>query len=104
MREAMGYAAKAVSDHCHKELHPDEIFNLFKSTFENVVEPYSINEVHFQQKDGGITTQVISTFNGKTITSDRKRTSGCSQQCTEESIRNEIYTGNLSGACTRKEQ
>ena len=70
MREAMGYAAKAVSDHCHKELHPDEIFNLFKSTFENVVEPYSVNEVHFQQKDGGITTQVTSTFNGKTITTE----------------------------------
>ena len=70
MREAMGYAAKAVSDHSHKELHPDEIFNLFKSTFENVVEPYSINEVHFQQKEGGITTQVTSTFNGKTITTE----------------------------------
>ena len=70
MREAMGYAAKAVSDHSHKELHPDEIFNLFKSTFENIVEPYSINEVHFQQKDGGITTQVTSTFNGKTITTE----------------------------------
>lgn len=67
MREAMGYAAKAVSDHKHKELHPDEIFSLFKSTFENVVEPYSINEVHFQQKDGGIVTQVTSTFRGKTI-------------------------------------
>ena len=67
MREAMGYAAKAVSDHSHKELHPDEIFNLFKKTFENVMEPYSINEVHFQQKDGGITTQVTSTFNGRTI-------------------------------------
>ena len=70
MREAMGYATKAVSDHSHKELHPDEIFNLFKSTFENIVEPYSINEVHFQQKDGGITTQVTSTFNGKTITTE----------------------------------
>ena len=70
MREAMGYATKAVSDHSHKDLHPDEIFNLFKSTFENVVEPYSINEVHFQQKDGGITTQVTSTFNGKTITTE----------------------------------
>ena len=70
MREAMGYAAKAVSDHKHKELHPDEIFNLFKSTFENVVEPYSINEVHFQQKDGGIVTQVTSTFRGKTIVTE----------------------------------
>ena len=70
MREAMGYATKAVSDHSHKELHPDEIFNLFKSTFENVVVPYSINEVHFQQTDGGITTQVTSSFNGKTITTE----------------------------------
>ena len=70
MREAMGYAAKAVSDHSHKELHPDEIFNLFKSTFENVGSPYSISEVHFQQKDGGIVTQVTSSFNGKTVTTE----------------------------------
>ena len=70
MREAMGYAAKAVSDHKHKELHPDEIFSLFKSTFENVVEPYSINEVHFQQKDGGIVTQVTSIFRGKTVVTE----------------------------------
>ena len=70
MREAMGYAAKAVSDHKHKELHPDEIFSLFKSTFENVVEPYSINEVHFQQKEDGIVTRVTSTFCGKTIVTE----------------------------------
>lgn len=70
MREAMGYATKAVSDHKHKELHPDEIFNLFKQTFENITEPYSINEVHFQQKDGGIVTKVTSTFREKTITTE----------------------------------
>ena len=70
MREAMGYAAKGVSDHLHKELHPDEIFVLFKKTFENVGQPYSINEVHFQQTSEGITTKVTSTFNGKTITTE----------------------------------
>ena len=70
MREAMGYAAKGVSDHLHKELHPDEIFDLFKKTLENVGQPYSINEVHFQQTSEGITTKVISTFNGKTITTE----------------------------------
>ena len=70
MREAMGYAAKAVSDHKHKELHPDEIFSLFKSTCENVVEPYSINEAHFQQKEDGIVTRVTSTFRGKTIVTE----------------------------------
>ena len=69
MREAMGYAAKEVSDHTHKELHPDEIFELFKKRFENIVEPYNIVEVHFQQKDG-ITTQVTSTFHGEKVTTE----------------------------------
>ena len=70
MREAMGYTAKAVSDHTQKELLPDEIFELFKKTFENVVSPLTLKEVHFQQADGGITTQVTSSFNGKVITTE----------------------------------
>lgn len=69
MREAMSYATKSVSDHKHAELQPEEIFELFKEKFENVTSPYSINEVHFQQKDG-ITTQVTSTYEGKTITTE----------------------------------
>lgn len=69
MREAMSYATKSVSDHKHAELQPEEIFELFKEKFENVISPYSINEVHFQQKDG-ITTQVTSTYEGKTITTE----------------------------------
>lgn len=69
MREAMGYAAKDVSDHTHQELLPDEIFSLFKEKFENIVIPYSINDVHFEQKDG-IITQVTSTYEGKTITTE----------------------------------
>lgn len=67
MREAMGYAAKAVSDHTHKELLPEEIFELFKTTFENVKKPYSVQKVHFQQ-NGHITTQVTSSCNGRVIT------------------------------------
>ena len=70
MREAMGYTAKAVSDHTQKELKPEEIFELFKKTFENVKSPLDITEVHFQQKDGGITTQVTSEFNGRFITTE----------------------------------
>ena len=70
MREAMGYTAKAVSDHTQKELKPEEIFELFKKTFENVKSPLDITEVHFQQKDGGITTQVTSELNGRSITTE----------------------------------
>lgn len=52
MREAMGYAAKAVSDEKHKELLPQEIFELFKEKFEDVKTPYNITEVHFKQHNG----------------------------------------------------
>ena len=70
MREAMGYTAKAVSDHTQKELLPEQIFELFKKTFENVTSPLVIQSVHFQQKDGGITTQVTSSFNGREVTTE----------------------------------
>ncbi len=70
MREAMGYTAKAVSDHTQKELLPDQIFELFKKTFENVTSPLEICSVHFQQKDGGITSQVTSSFNGREVTTE----------------------------------
>lgn len=70
MREAMGYTAKAVSDHTQKELLPQEIFELFKKTFENVVTPLAIHEVHFQQKPEGIVTQVTSSFNGRKIVTE----------------------------------
>ncbi|MGI6088411.1 MAG: 2-isopropylmalate synthase [Bilifractor porci] len=53
MREAMGYAAKDLSDHLHKELKPDEIFSLFKQTFEDKDSPLTVNGVHFRQLDSG---------------------------------------------------
>ncbi|MDD2958153.1 MAG: 2-isopropylmalate synthase [Lachnospiraceae bacterium] len=64
MREAMGYVAKAASDEQHKELLPDEIFQLFKDTFENVTSPYSISEVHFKQHNG-IIAEVTTNYQDK---------------------------------------
>ncbi len=64
MREAMGYATKDVSDHLHKELMPEEIFELFVEKFENVTTPYNITEVHFKQHNG-IIAEVTTTFEGR---------------------------------------
>lgn len=64
MREAMGYAAKSVSDHTHKELHPDEIFEVFKTKFEGLVSPYNITEVHFKQHNG-IIAEVTAEYKGE---------------------------------------
>jgi 2-isopropylmalate synthase len=65
MREAMGYAAKSVSDAQHKELMPEEIFQIFKDKFENITTPYNIDEVHFKQHNG-IIAEVTATYAGKT--------------------------------------
>ncbi|MCD8015182.1 MAG: 2-isopropylmalate synthase [Lachnospiraceae bacterium] len=65
MREAMGYAAKGVSDELHKELMPEEIFQLFKDKFENITEPYHILEMHFKQHNG-IIAEVTVSYDGKT--------------------------------------
>ncbi|MCD7763462.1 MAG: 2-isopropylmalate synthase [Lachnospiraceae bacterium] len=65
MREAMGYAAKGVSDEQHKELMPEEIFQLFKDKFENITEPYRIQEMHFKQHNG-IIAEVTVDYDGKT--------------------------------------
>ncbi|MEY8426572.1 2-isopropylmalate synthase [Lachnospiraceae bacterium 46-15] len=64
MREAMGYAAKAVSDEQHKELLPEEIFSLFKKKFEDVTVPYNITEVHFKQHNG-IIAEVTVDYKGE---------------------------------------
>ena len=64
MREAMGYVAKGVSDAQHKELVPDEIFQLFKEKFENITEPFKIEEVHFKQHNG-IIAEVTATYHGE---------------------------------------
>ena len=64
MREAMGYAAKEVSDHQHKELMPKEIFDLFKSRFEDITFPYNITEVHFKQHNG-IIAEVTVDYKGE---------------------------------------
>ncbi len=61
----MGYAAKDVSDINHKELKPEEIFTIFKNTFEGIKKPYDITEVHFKQHNG-IIAEVTTTFEGKT--------------------------------------
>lgn len=65
MREAMGYATKAVSDEQHKELLPDEIFDLFKTRYEDIMTPFTITEVHFRQHNG-IIAEVTVDYNGDT--------------------------------------
>ena len=66
MREAMGYAAKGVSDVNHKELQPEEIFEIYKKTFEHIAGPLKIEAIHYRQEaNGGMTAMVDSLYNGE---------------------------------------
>ena len=60
---------KDVSDHAHKELQPDEVFEIFKEKFLNVKKPYELKEVHYVQKNGGIIGATLTlSVNGEDAT------------------------------------
>ena len=60
MREHFGYTVKAVSDHAHKELPPEEVFGVFRSTYLNKQSPVSVQEAHFIQKSGIFAVVTVS--------------------------------------------
>lgn len=66
MREDFGYMVKGVSDRLHKELQPDEIFNIFKDNYINIESPLKMTEAHFEQKDG-IIAHVTVENEGKAV-------------------------------------
>ena len=66
MRENFGYAVKSVSDHLHKELKPDEVFEIFKENYLNVGTPVNVTEAHFKQEgEGKISAQVTVEIPGR---------------------------------------
>ncbi len=65
MRETFGYQVKSVSDHAHKELMPEEVYDIFMSTYVNVESPVKISEIHYVQRDG-IEASVSVEYKGKT--------------------------------------
>ena len=67
MREEFGYLVKGISDHAHKELLPDEVHEIFQSTYVNIKTPLEYKEIHYVQKNG-IQAAVTLTQNGEEYT------------------------------------
>ena len=67
MRETVGYLVKDVSDKKHKELLPDEVYDIFKKNFVDIVSPIDVTSTHFVQRDG-IEATVSFRYNGKSVT------------------------------------
>lgn len=52
MKEAVGYAVKAVSDQEHRELTPEWVYQVFLEQFVEKKRFFHINECHYRQIDG----------------------------------------------------
>ncbi len=69
MRESFGYLVKGISDHAHKELLPEEVFQIFKDHYINLETPISFPEIHYVQKGGdAIEAAVTIQYQGKAET------------------------------------
>ncbi len=64
MRETLGYMVKNVSDHKHKELLPDEVYQIFKTNFVDITEPLKITKTSYD-RSCGIEATVSLEFNGR---------------------------------------
>ena len=52
MRETVGYMIKGVSDKAHKELTPEDIYQIFEDKYIHNTPVFQIVECHFKQTDG----------------------------------------------------
>lgn len=64
MREHFGYAVKSVSDHAHKELQPEEVLEVFRTTYLNRREPVDVTNLHFVQNGAITATVTVRTADG----------------------------------------
>ena len=67
MREELGYKVKSISDHRHKELMPDEVYQIFKENYVDIIFPINVTETHFVQKNG-IQADVSFYYNDRNVT------------------------------------
>ncbi len=69
MREDFGYFVKDVSDHKHKELLPDEIYQIFQDEYVNASAPYTLVDFILKKEPNGARSgEVTMVVNGKEVT------------------------------------
>ena len=65
MREEFGYRVKSISDHSHRELKPQEVYNIFRDEYVNIETCLKVSNTHYKQTNG-ITATADITVNGET--------------------------------------
>ena len=66
MRESFGYHVKSISDHEHRELKPQEVYDIFMRDFVNIASPLDlVRSTYANLPDGNIEGILTVDFNGK---------------------------------------
>ena len=64
MKEEVGYLVKGISDKKHKELTPENVYQIFEDNYIDQKSVFDVKECHFKQEDGIIASVTID--QGKT--------------------------------------
>jgi len=65
MREVFGYHVKSISDHEHRELAPQEVYDIFMRDFVNVTDKLSVVDASYKTENGVVTAMVEVTYDGE---------------------------------------
>ena len=65
MRENFGYLCKSVSDHKHKELKPDEIYDIFERNYLNLQSGIEITDYEFVRDNENVRIEITFKKDGK---------------------------------------
>ena len=64
MREVFGYHVKSISDHEHRELKPQEVYDIFVRDFVNLTAPLSLPKVSYKETEAGVKAEVTVACKG----------------------------------------
>ena len=67
MREAFGYHVKSISDHEHRELQPQEVYDIFARDFVNRSDVLKVTKATYVETDTGVMVIARLSVNGKTV-------------------------------------
>jgi len=71
MREVFGYHVKSISDHAHKELSPQEVYEIFMNDFVNLRDKLRIVNATYEDVDADtVRGKIIVEYQGKNVQTD----------------------------------
>ncbi len=65
MREVFGYHVKSISDHEHRELLPQEVYEIFVRDFVNISLPLEVTKVSYREADEIVEATVTACYRGE---------------------------------------